>query len=130
MNQEFQAAVSAAILEQSEQISKLQKAISSRDDMLSELLPKVQTLQVEQHTPATASFSRKTPKKVKEKAKSTTLTKSFQTPTKPPKSSSKSKGHCNMRTPNIHNPKANKTKPISKKSPHQLLLLETPEGFL
>ncbi|MBW0567515.1 hypothetical protein O181_107230 [Austropuccinia psidii MF-1] len=110
MNQEFQAAVSAAIIEQNEQI--------------------IQTLQVEQHTPATASSSRKTPKKVKEKAKSTTLTRSFQTPTKPPKSSSKSKGHRKMRTPNIQNPKANQKKPMSKRSPHQLLLLETPEGSL
>ncbi|MBW0586518.1 hypothetical protein O181_126233 [Austropuccinia psidii MF-1] len=131
MNEEFQAAVSAALVKQNEQISNLKNAISSRDDMLSELLLKVGTLQVEQHTPATASSSRKTPKKRSEKGKSTTFNKSLQTPTKPPKSSSKSKGHCNMRTPsNQPNPKANQSKPLSKRSPHQLLLLETPEGFL
>ncbi|MBW0500073.1 hypothetical protein O181_039788 [Austropuccinia psidii MF-1] len=124
MNQEFQAAVSAATIKQNEQISKLQKAISSRNDMFRKLLLKFETLQVEPHTPASTSSSRKTPKKVKENAKSTTLTRSFQTPTKPPKSSLKSKGHHNMRTPNIHNPKANKTKPMSKRS-----LLKTKEAF-
>ncbi|MBW0564305.1 hypothetical protein O181_104020 [Austropuccinia psidii MF-1] len=35
-----------------------------------------------------------------------------------------------MRAPNIHNPKANQTEPMSKRSPHQLLLLDTPEEFL
>ncbi|MBW0471429.1 hypothetical protein O181_011144 [Austropuccinia psidii MF-1] len=119
MNEEFQAAVSAALVKQNEQISNLQNAISSRNDMFRELLLKVGTLQVEKHTPATASSSRKTPKKRSEKVKSTTFNKSLQAPMKPPKSSSKTKGHCNIRTPsNQPNPKANQRKPLTKRSPH------------
>ncbi|MBW0592925.1 hypothetical protein O181_132640, partial [Austropuccinia psidii MF-1] len=119
MNEEFQASVSAALVKQNEQISNLQNAISSRDVMLSELLLKVGTLQVEQHTPATASSLRKTPKKRSEKAKSTTFNKTSR------------KLVEIKRTPsNQPNPKANQRKLLYKRSPHQLLLLETPEGFL
>ncbi|MBW0507364.1 hypothetical protein O181_047079 [Austropuccinia psidii MF-1] len=77
MNEEFQSAVSAALVKQNEQISNLQNAISSRDDMLSELLLKVGALQVEQHTPATASSSRKTPKKDQKRLKVQPLTKAY-----------------------------------------------------